>query len=58
MLNYLGRIISISSAQPDRSKIQSILEWPIPATLTQLRGFLGPTGYYRFLKIMLTLILP
>lgn len=31
----------------DPSKVQAILDWPEPKSLTVLRGFLGLTGYYR-----------
>ena len=31
----------------DDSKIQTIRDWPTPATLKELRGILGLNGYYR-----------
>jgi hypothetical protein len=31
----------------DEAKIKAIKSWPIPATLTQLRNFLGLAGFYR-----------
>ena len=32
---------------PSPPKIQVILDWPRPRSLTTLRGFLGLTGFYR-----------
>lgn len=46
-LTYLGHIISGDGVQMDPSKIESILNWPIPSSITAIRGFLGLTGYYR-----------
>lgn len=47
-LEYLGHIVSPKGVEPDQSKIQSILDWPVPSSVRALRGFLGLTGSYRF----------
>lgn len=31
----------------DPRKIEAVVQWPIPATVTTLRGFLGLASYYR-----------
>ena len=46
-LQYLGHIVSDKSIAPDPDKIQAMLSWPTPSTVSELRGFLGLTGFYR-----------
>jgi hypothetical protein len=44
---YLGHIIGEKGVQVHQEKIQAILDWPTPKTLTELKGFLGICSYYR-----------
>ena len=46
-VNYLGHVVSSEGIQTDPDKIEAIRDWPRPITKTQVRSFLGTTGYYR-----------
>ena len=44
---YLGFIISEEKILVDLGKVKDILDWPIPPNVSEVRGFLGITGWYR-----------
>ena len=46
-IEYLGHIISGGGVEVDPEKIRSIVDWPTPTNVREIRGFLGFTGYYR-----------
>lgn len=46
-VTYLGHIITPNGIKPNPEKIKAILDYPIPKTPKQLKGFLGLLGYYR-----------
>ena len=46
-IQFLGHIISDEGIRVDPSKIQDIVNWKRPTTVTEIRSFLSLTGYYR-----------
>ena len=44
---YLGHILSSEGIKPDPSKVSIIKNFKVPATLRELRSFLGIASYYR-----------
>ena len=50
-LKYLGHIVSPEDTAMDPIKIEAILKWPQPRTVTDVRSFTGFNNYYRkFIK--------
>lgn len=38
-VSYLGHVVTALGVEMDRDKVQAILDWPTPSTVTQLRAF-------------------
>jgi transposase InsO family protein len=50
-VNFLGHVVSADGISTDPSKIEKIINWPIPQNSDDLRSFLAFAGYYRrFIK--------
>jgi hypothetical protein len=45
-VEYLGHIVSHECVKVVPNKIKSIMDYSIPKTLKNIRGFLGLAGYY------------
>jgi hypothetical protein len=46
-VHFLGHIISKGGIAVDLAKVTTIVDWKIPSTVSEIRSFLGLTGYYR-----------
>lgn len=46
-VSYLGHVISSEWVKVDLEKVKSMMDWPRPRNLRELRGFLRLTGYYQ-----------
>jgi hypothetical protein len=46
-ITFLGHVVSKEGTRPDPGKIEAVLHFPTPKTVTSVRSFLGLTGYYR-----------
>ncbi|XP_070035924.1 uncharacterized protein, partial [Nicotiana tomentosiformis] len=42
-----GYVVSVEGIKVDPKKIEAIQNWPRPASVTEIRSFLGLAGYYR-----------
>ena len=56
-VQFLGHVIDAEGVHPSPEKVQAIVEAPSPATVTELRSFLGMLQYYgKFLRNLSTLL--
>ena len=46
-VQFLGHVISAEGISVDSAKIATVVNWPKPTNVTEVRSFLGLAGYYR-----------
>jgi len=46
-VQFLGHVISAQLIAVDPAKIETVVKWERPQTVTEVRSFLGMIGYYR-----------
>ncbi|GJX70841.1 putative reverse transcriptase domain-containing protein [Tanacetum coccineum] len=46
-VQFLGHVVNHDSIHVDPSKVESVQNWKIPESSTEIRSFLGLAGYYR-----------
>ncbi|GJU11631.1 putative reverse transcriptase domain-containing protein [Tanacetum coccineum] len=59
IMKFLGHVINSQGIHIDPAKIEAVKNWVSPTTPTEIRQFLGLTGYYqRFIKDFSTIAKP
>ncbi|GFY45490.1 retrovirus-related Pol polyprotein from transposon 17.6 [Trichonephila inaurata madagascariensis] len=58
-VEYCGPVVGLGKRSPAQLKVQTVLDFPVPRTKTQVRAFLGIAGYYRqYIPMFLSLAAP
>ncbi|XP_061370447.1 uncharacterized mitochondrial protein AtMg00860-like [Gastrolobium bilobum] len=58
-VKFLGHVISAKGVVVDPNKIEAVLDWKRPKTVTEVTSFLGLVGYYRrFIEGFSKMVLP
>src|SRR5712675_1224823 len=47
-MEFLGVILENNTIQMDPTKVKGVADWPLPRNPTDIRSFLGFTGFYRY----------
>ncbi|CAN6455116.1 unnamed protein product [Victoria cruziana] len=56
---FLGHVTSAQGVAVDPAKVEAVVNWSRPTTVSEIRGFLGLAGYYRrFVQNFLQIVSP
>ncbi|GMI64709.1 hypothetical protein HRI_000140200 [Hibiscus trionum] len=48
---FLGHVVSVEGIRVDLQKVEAVMSWKVPKSVTEVRSFLGLAGYYcRFVE--------
>ncbi|GJY00761.1 putative mitochondrial protein [Tanacetum coccineum] len=50
-IEYLGHVVTRDGVAADPSKVKAMLEWPVPKSIRELRGFLGFSRTFLFIHV-------
>jgi hypothetical protein len=58
-LEYLGHLVGRDGVRVDPRKVDSVMQWPVPKDVHQIRAFLGLANYFRrFMQGYSTMVAP
>ena len=58
-VNFLGHMVCKKGIRMDPKKVEAVVHWPKPTSMTKIRSFLGLAGYYRkFIKDFFRIVAP
>ncbi|MCI81717.1 retrotransposon protein putative Ty3-gypsy subclass, partial [Trifolium medium] len=46
-ISFLGHVISSEGIAVNPAKVEAVLQWSTPESVSEIRSFLGLAGYYR-----------